>query len=227
MEVPDPGWGGRGSGEVHDSDSAVHDRGQTHTGGKGSGRGEKLGHGERNKATTNQSRARQSESKKKKSKKKWTDVEILVFGLSLVGFESSRQQVREELNIRRFRSHYGVGPKAIEALIKDLNPIDSGKVLDDIIPALLIRIYKIKHQLLFSREISFHYLKFDTFQKKYRPNQNRHQLVAPLSSVWFFLSFELALPPARDVLQDAERFGWEVATLCRVDASALTSCIAQ
>ena len=123
MEVPDSGWGGGGGyGKVHGS--AIQDLEH----------GKEQEHGERDEATTkqHQRRVRQSESNKKKNKKKhtWTDVKILAFGLTLVGFDSSRQQVTEDKNIRQFRGHYGVGPKAIAALIKDLKP-DSGKAWGD------------------------------------------------------------------------------------------------
>lgn len=44
---------------------------------------------------------------------------LLAFGLSLIGFSKSRQDVRVELNLRRWRGHFGVGPKAIFKLIID------------------------------------------------------------------------------------------------------------
>jgi len=49
-----------------------------------------------------------------------TRASILSFGLSLVGFDLDRQDCREELSIRRFRSHYGIGPKAVQALVNDM-----------------------------------------------------------------------------------------------------------
>ena len=45
---------------------------------------------------------------------------ILADGLSHVGFDASRQKCREELLLRRFRAHYGVGPGAIMNLFSDL-----------------------------------------------------------------------------------------------------------
>jgi hypothetical protein len=38
----------------------------------------------------------------------------------LVGFGPSRQDVSDNLNTRRFRAHYGIGPEAVKALIADL-----------------------------------------------------------------------------------------------------------
>ena len=49
-----------------------------------------------------------------------TRASLLSLGLSLVGFDSGRQNCREGLLIRRFRAHYGVGPNAVRALIRDL-----------------------------------------------------------------------------------------------------------
>jgi hypothetical protein len=42
------------------------------------------------------------------------------FGLSCVGFPATRQNVRETLNESRFRSHYGVGSRAVAAMFDDL-----------------------------------------------------------------------------------------------------------
>ena len=45
---------------------------------------------------------------------------ILAFGLEAVGFGQKRQQVQMKLNMTRFKAHYGVGPRTIQALYKDL-----------------------------------------------------------------------------------------------------------
>jgi hypothetical protein len=49
-----------------------------------------------------------------------TESGTLVLGLSLVGFGAGRQKVRTALNIKRFRAHFGIGPKAVAAMWKDL-----------------------------------------------------------------------------------------------------------
>ena len=46
---------------------------------------------------------------------------ILSFGLGIVGFGPARQHVSDDLNIKRFRSHFGIGPKAILSIAKDLH----------------------------------------------------------------------------------------------------------
>jgi len=46
--------------------------------------------------------------------------EVLRYGLEFVGFDKSRRKkVAEEKNIERFRSFFGVGHKAVTALIED------------------------------------------------------------------------------------------------------------
>ena len=46
--------------------------------------------------------------------------ELRVYGRACAGFGQERQRCRETLNIRRFRAHYGVGPKVIAALVHDM-----------------------------------------------------------------------------------------------------------
>ena len=48
------------------------------------------------------------------------DGELLSLGLSLIGFGPSRQKVRNELKLRRWRAHYGIGPKAVFKLMEDM-----------------------------------------------------------------------------------------------------------
>ena len=57
-------------------------------------------------------------------------MKVLAFGLSLVGFGEERQRCRDDLCMRRFRAHYGVGPKAIRALIADLKKNQPHKPFD-------------------------------------------------------------------------------------------------
>jgi len=45
---------------------------------------------------------------------------ILFNGLKFVGFEEERQHVCMTTKLQRFRSAFGVGPKAVEALLNDL-----------------------------------------------------------------------------------------------------------
>jgi hypothetical protein len=40
------------------------------------------------------------------------------YGLHVAGF--SKQNVAEKLNMQRFRSHFGIGPKAIVAILNNL-----------------------------------------------------------------------------------------------------------
>ncbi len=46
--------------------------------------------------------------------------DLLELGLSYVGFGPERQNVSDDTNVSRFRAHFGVGPKAVKALIGDL-----------------------------------------------------------------------------------------------------------
>ena len=42
---------------------------------------------------------------------------VMSFGLEMVGFGAKRQNVGDNLNIQRFRSHFGIGPAVIVAII--------------------------------------------------------------------------------------------------------------
>jgi hypothetical protein len=46
---------------------------------------------------------------------------VMSFGLDMVGFGAKRQTVRDSLNMQCFRAHFGVGSKAIVAMLKDLS----------------------------------------------------------------------------------------------------------
>lgn len=49
-----------------------------------------------------------------------THHDILLFGLAHAGFEERRQNVREKLNVGRFKSFFGPDPRAIKDLFNDL-----------------------------------------------------------------------------------------------------------
>ncbi len=49
-----------------------------------------------------------------------TKVKVLLYGLRKIGFCSKQQNVRSRSNNARFCSVYGVGPKAVGALVNDL-----------------------------------------------------------------------------------------------------------
>ena len=49
-----------------------------------------------------------------------TPTAVLACGLSYIGFGERRQKCRKELSERRFRAHYGVGSRAIAALIANI-----------------------------------------------------------------------------------------------------------
>ena len=59
-----------------------------------------------------------------------TRAKLLALGLTLAGFDRDRQNVREDLCIRRFRAHYGIGPKALRALIRDMKQYQADKPVD-------------------------------------------------------------------------------------------------
>jgi hypothetical protein len=46
---------------------------------------------------------------------------MMSYGLSLVGFGNKRQKCQQALSVRRFRAHYGIGPRAVQQLVSDLN----------------------------------------------------------------------------------------------------------
>ena len=45
---------------------------------------------------------------------------LLSLGLSLVGFDETRQKCCNNTSLRRWRSHYGIGTQAIKSLIVDM-----------------------------------------------------------------------------------------------------------
>ena len=58
-----------------------------------------------------------------------TEEDVLLFGLSYVGFGEERQNVRVELNTSRFKSHFGVEPRTIKDLLVDLKEEFSGGII--------------------------------------------------------------------------------------------------
>ena len=50
-----------------------------------------------------------------------TDEDILLFGLSYVGFGEEQQQVRKILNVDRFKAHFGSEPKTVKDVSHALN----------------------------------------------------------------------------------------------------------
>lgn len=92
--------------------------------------------------------------RKKTRKKKATKLDnitkeiILSIGLSLVGFGEERQCVSTRLNNERFRSHFGIGPKAIVAAFKDLqkyNPSENLEVEHFLMALCWLKIYDTEH----------------------------------------------------------------------------------
>ena len=58
-----------------------------------------------------------------------TEEDVLLFGLSYVGFGDERQNVRVEINTSRFKSHFGVEPRTIKDLLVDLKEEFSGGII--------------------------------------------------------------------------------------------------
>ena len=126
MNTPDPGWGGPDpgwGGRTNGGNGEDHKTGKVKT------------YDEKQRSKGKDQRSKQSKDRSTKIKsasvsktlRTWTDDDVLDFGLSLVGFGTKRQKVRPEQNTKRFRAHYGVGPKAIAALLKDLSPPEPDK----------------------------------------------------------------------------------------------------
>jgi hypothetical protein len=71
----------------------------------------------------------------------------MLYGLHIAGF--SKQNVAEKLNMQRFRSHFGVGPKAIIAILNDLPNQEHGqeqKKVEHLMMTLCwLKLYKTEH----------------------------------------------------------------------------------
>lgn len=114
--------GGRSQGRV--SGSARVD-GRGHGGPSRQRRADGRGHPRRrsrSKGSTKQRKASKGGSCRdvKFSEDDLTGAGLLWFGLCLVGFGTTRQNVCDRTNKERFRAHYGVGPLAIIAAIVDM-----------------------------------------------------------------------------------------------------------
>ena len=69
---------------------------------------------------------------------------VMSFGLEMVGFGAKRQNVRDNLSIQRFRSHFGIGPAVIVAIIADTtNDIVDLKHL--LMTLCWLKLYKTEH----------------------------------------------------------------------------------
>jgi hypothetical protein len=67
---------------------------------------------------------------------------VMSFGLEMVGFGAKRQNVRDNLSIRRFRSHFGIGPAVIVAIIVDTkNDIE----LKHLMTLCWLKLYETEH----------------------------------------------------------------------------------
>jgi hypothetical protein len=73
---------------------------------------------------------------------------VMSFGLEMVGFGAKRQNVRDKLNVQRFRSHFGISPEAIVDIIADMK---HGKKRDDTLLSHLmmtlcwLKLYETEH----------------------------------------------------------------------------------
>lgn len=82
-----------------------------------------------------------------------SEEEMMSFGLALAGFPGRRQNVRHELNLSRFRSFYGVSPKAIAKMFNSLVSADAIKstksmtTIDALIAINWLRLYDTEHVL--------------------------------------------------------------------------------
>jgi hypothetical protein len=75
---------------------------------------------------------------------------IMSYGLHVAGF--SKQNVAEKLNMQRFRSHFGISPKAIVAILNDLpnqkNEQEQKKVECLLMTLSWLKLYETKHVML-------------------------------------------------------------------------------
>jgi hypothetical protein len=80
------------------------------------------------------------------------EARILEIGLEFVGFDTSRQKVRDGLNMKRFRAHYGCGPRGLAALYADLktshhNNIAAFNLRDFLMTLNWLKLYDTQHVL--------------------------------------------------------------------------------
>ena len=75
-----------------------------------------------------------------------TEANILKDGLAFVGFPGDRQNCRLSLKRDRFRAHYGVSPKSVQAVLKDLKDIGHEFPLKQFLMTLCwLRLYDTEH----------------------------------------------------------------------------------
>ena len=71
---------------------------------------------------------------------------IMSLGLEMVGFGAKRQNVRDKLNMQRFRSHFGVGPEAIVDIIADMKNGKRDTLLSHLMMTLCwLKLYETEH----------------------------------------------------------------------------------
>ncbi len=71
---------------------------------------------------------------------------IMSLGLVMVGFGAKRQNVRDKLNMQRFRSHFGIGPEAIIDIIADMKNGKRDTLLSHLMMTLCwLNLYKTEH----------------------------------------------------------------------------------
>ena len=86
---------------------------------------------------------------------------VMSYGLNAAGFVGARQNVSDKLKMKRFRSHFGIGPSAIIAMVKDLNTDTNNKknnknMLKHIMMTLCwFKLYETKHVMKTVRSIAY------------------------------------------------------------------------
>ena len=71
---------------------------------------------------------------------------VMSFGLDMVGFGAKRQNVRDTLNMQRFRSHFGIGPEAIIDVIAGMTNGKRDTLLKDLMMTLCwLKLYETEH----------------------------------------------------------------------------------
>lgn len=79
-----------------------------------------------------------------------TEKKMLSYGLSLVGFPTERQRCRESLSVARFRSFFGIGPKALSALFNDLiqlKKLEKNDINSFLMTMNWLKCYDVEHNL--------------------------------------------------------------------------------
>ena len=72
----------------------------------------------------------------------FTTQSVMSYGLQIVGFGMKRQDVAKELQMKRFRSHFGVGPKAIIAILRDAKDVNIENLL---MTLCWLKLYETEH----------------------------------------------------------------------------------